>query len=111
MKKAGMAVAQRSAWYAVALLLPGCVTAESVVRTKFARDQHCTVDAVIVEPYGGTQYLARGCDRETRYACGTPAGLRGLDCMEEGIGNPPGYHEPEHPVNPPPDPRMPYPNQ
>jgi hypothetical protein len=84
-----------------------CVSTTSTVRSRFATERGCPGDQVTVTAEGGTQYRARGCDKETVYVCGSVASFKGgAQCVEQGLPNPPGYREPEHPVLPPPDPRI-----
>jgi hypothetical protein len=83
-----------------ASLLCECVSTKTVVRTRFAAEARCPDDAVTVEE-GATQYRARGCGRETTYVCGSTAGFRGgVQCAQEGLQPPPGYREPERPLDP-----------
>jgi hypothetical protein len=61
----------------------------------------------VVDAQGGSLYRARGCEKETTYACGSVASFNGGgQCVQEGLSSPPGYREPEHPTLPPPDPRI-----
>ena len=49
---------------------------------------------MVVDEAGGTQDRARGCDKETTYVCGSVAAFKGgVQCAQEGLGNPPGYRE------------------
>jgi hypothetical protein len=96
-----------SAFLGIALELGACVSTTSVVRSRFAVEQGCPESQVDVDAEGGTQYRARGCDKETIYVCGAVAGFKGgVQCVQEGLPNPPGYRERERPVMPPPDPRI-----
>jgi hypothetical protein len=91
----------------IALLLGACVSTTSVVRSRFATEQGCPEDQVTVDEEGGTQYRARGCNKETTYVCGSVAGLQGgVQCVQEGLASPPGVREPDRPALPPPDPRV-----
>ena len=86
------------------LWLGACVSTTSVVRDRFATEQSCPEDQVMVDQPGAEQYRARGCDKETRYVCGSAAAFKGgVQCVQEGLSGPPGYREPERPVLPPPD--------
>jgi hypothetical protein len=97
----------RLVWVGAALLLCACSTTNSYVRKRFATEQSCPESDVKVDDEGGALYRARGCDKETTYACGSTAGFKGgIQCEQQGLPRPPGYHEPEHPVFPPPDPRI-----
>lgn len=93
---------------AIALLLGACVSTTSVVRSRFATEQDCPEDQVTVDEEGGTQYRARGCNKETTYVCGSVAAAfkGGIQCVQEGLASPPGAREPERPVLPPPDPKI-----
>ena len=63
---------------------------------------------MVVDQEGATQYRARGCAKETAYVCSSMAVMKGgVECVEEGLPNPRGYREPDRPVVPPPDPRIP----
>jgi hypothetical protein len=89
------------------LALVSCVSTTSVVRSRFAREQGCPEGQVSVDEAGGTQYRARGCDKETTYVCSGVGGFRnGVQCVEQWLPNPPGYREKDRPVLPPPDPRI-----
>jgi hypothetical protein len=91
-------------------MLCHCVSTTSVVRSRFAVEQNCPENQVAVDEAGGTRYRARGCDKETAYVCGAPTALKGgVQCVEEGLPNPPSYRETDRPVLPPPDPRVPPP--
>jgi hypothetical protein len=97
-------------WVCAVPLLCACVSTTSVVRSRFAVEQGCPEDRVVVDEQGGTLYRARGCEKETIYACGAVAAFRGgAQCVQEGLPNPPGYREPDRAVLPPPDPRLPPP--
>jgi hypothetical protein len=87
--------------------LAACVSTASVIRSRFATEQKCPEDEVAVDESGGTQYRARGCDKETTYVCGAVAAFKGgVQCVQQGLPSPPGYREHDHPVLPPPDPRI-----
>jgi hypothetical protein len=104
-----MRLASRLAWFVVAvpLLVCACVGTTSVVRSRFAVAQDCPEDQVVVDQEGATQYRARGCEKETAYVCSATAAMKGgVECVEEGLPNPPAYREPDRPVMPPPDPRI-----
>jgi hypothetical protein len=91
----------------ILLLLASCVSTTSVVRSRFAVERGCSEDQVVVDEEGGAQYRARGCEKEATYVCSAVAGFRGgVQCVEEGLPNPPGYHERDRPVLPPPDPKV-----
>jgi hypothetical protein len=93
---------------ATALLLASCVSTTSVVRSRFAKEQGCPENQVVVDEARGSLYRARGCDAETTYACSGVAGIRGgVECVQEWLPNPPAYREPARPVLLPPDPRIP----
>jgi hypothetical protein len=98
-------------WMGIAPLLCACVSTQSVVRSRFAEEQGCPEAQVAVDEEGGTQYRARGCDKETTYVCGAVATAfkGGVQCVQEGLSNPPGYREPDRPILPPPDPKIPPP--
>src|SRR5882672_10980244 len=68
---------RRFPWILVAPLLCACVSTTSVVRSRFAEEQGCPEDQVAVDEAGGTQYRARGCEKETTYVCGAAAAFRG----------------------------------
>ena len=94
-------------WTGIGLLLCGCVSATSVIRSRFATEQSCPEDQVVVEEGDSTHYRARGCDKETTYVCSAMAAFKGgVQCVQQGLPSPPGYREPERPVFPPPDPRI-----
>ncbi len=98
----------RLSWIAIALLPCACVSTSSVVRSRFAADQGCPEDQVVVDEEGGTEYRARGCEKQTTYVCGAVAAFKGgVQCVEEGLPNPPRYRERDRPVLPPPDARIP----
>ena len=99
---------RRLPWIIIATLLCACVSTTSVVRSRFAEEQGCPEDQVVVDEGGGTHYRARGCEKETTYVCGSTAAFNrgGIQCVQEGLPNPPGYREREHPVQPMPDPRI-----
>src|SRR5579862_8026668 len=89
----------------VAAALCSCVTTTDVVRSRFAKEQSCPEDQVRVDEGGGTQYRARGCDKETVYVCSAAAAFKGgVECVQQGLGSPPDVREHERPVLPPPDP-------
>jgi len=67
----------RLSWMCIALLLCACVSTTSVIRSRFAAEQNCREDQVVVDEEGGTQYRARGCEKETTYVCGAAAAFRG----------------------------------
>ena len=48
---------------------------------RFAVEQGCPEDRVVVDERGGTLYRARGCEKETIYACGAVASFRGGACV------------------------------
>jgi hypothetical protein len=97
----------RFSWIATALLLSGCTSTTSAVRTRFAAEQGCPEDRVTVDEEGGALYRARGCDKEATYACSGVGGFKGgVQCAQEGLANPPGYREPDRPTLPPPDPKL-----
>ena len=98
----------RLTWIGIAVMLCSCVSTASVVRSRFAKEQGCPEDQVVVDERGGTQYSAHGCEKETTYVCGSSAAFNrgGIQCAQEGLPSPPGYREPEHPVQAPPDPRI-----
>jgi hypothetical protein len=101
---------RRLSWIGTALLLCDCVSTTSVVRSRFSVEQNCAENQVVVDEAGGTKYRARGCDKETVYVCSAPAAAKGgVQCVEEGLPNPPSYRERDRPVLPPPDPRVPSP--
>jgi hypothetical protein len=88
-----------------AALLTSCVSTTSVVRTRFAKEQSCPEEEVTITLEGGSLYRARGCDKETTYACGSVAGFQGgVQCVEEGFPSPRAPRDPDRPVMPPPDP-------
>jgi len=90
----------------VSVTLSACVSTTSVVRSRFSVEQHCPEDVVTVSDQG-LQYTARGCNAETTYVCSAAAAARGgVQCVEEGIPSAPAYRDREHPVLPPPDPRV-----
>ena len=96
----------RFSWMTVALLLASCVSTASAVRSRFATENNCPEDQVVVDP-GATQYRDRGCEKETTYVCSATAAFNGgVQCIEEGLPSPPGYRDRDHPVQPPPDPRI-----
>jgi hypothetical protein len=101
---------RRLSWIVVAPLVCACVSTHSVIRARFAKEQSCPEDLVAVDEEGGTQYRARGCDKETTYVCGSVAAFKGgVQCVQQDLPNPPGYREPDRSVLPPPDPKMPAP--
>ena len=107
-RRKARALGTRLPCVAIAVLLGACVSTKNVVRSRFATEQDCPEDRVVVDEEGGTQYRARGCDKETTYVCGAVAGFRGgVQCVQENLPNPPGYRERDRPVLPPPDPRVP----
>jgi hypothetical protein len=92
------------------VLLTSCVSTTSVVRTRFAKEQSCPEDDVTIDLEGGPLYRARGCDKETTYVCGSVAGFKGgVQCVEEGLPSPSAQRDPDRPVLPSPDPRIPAP--
>ncbi|HTB78705.1 MAG TPA: hypothetical protein VK762_35930 [Polyangiaceae bacterium] len=92
------------------LVLCSCTSTTSVVRSRFAAEQGCPEDGVVVDAEGGTLYRARGCDREATYACGSVAAFKGgVQCVQEGVASPSGYREPDRPPLPPPDAKIPPP--
>ena len=99
----------RLSWMGLSPLLCACVSTTSVVRTRFANEQSCPEDQVVVDDDGATHYRARGCEKEASYVCsaGAAASAGSIQCVEQGAPNPPGYREPDRPIVPPPDPRMP----
>ncbi len=99
---------RRLAWISVALFgLASCVTTTSVVRSRFAKEQSCPVDRVTVDGPFAQRYRAHGCDREATYVCTSTGGFKGGgECVEEGLPNPPGYRDREHPNIAPPDPNV-----
>jgi hypothetical protein len=103
-----VAVLSRAA--GTAMLLCSCTSTTSVVRSRFATEQGCPEEHVVVDEPGGSLYRARGCEKETTYACSSVAAFKGgVQCVEEGLPNPPGYREPDRQPLPPPDPRVPPP--
>jgi len=93
-----------------AVVLTSCVSTTSVVRTRFAKEQSCPENHVTIDLEGGSLYRARGCDKETTYVCGSVAGFKGgVQCEEERLPSPPAQRDPDRPVLPPPDPRVPAP--
>ncbi len=95
---------------AFALLPTACVTTTSVVRDRFATEHRCPAAEVAVAEDSATRYRARGCEHEAAYVCSAGAAFRGgVQCVEEGIANPPSYREPDRSTMPPPDPRVPSP--
>ena len=97
----------RASWIGVSLLLSSCVSTTSVIRTRFSNEQTCPEDRVLVDEEGPTRYRARGCEKEAAYVCSSAAAFKGgVQCVQEGLPNPPAYREPEHPAQPPPDPRI-----
>ncbi len=98
-------------WLGLALLLEACVSTTSVVKSRFAAEQGCTEDRVVVDEEGSAQYRATGCDKEATYVCtNTGAAFKGgTQCVQEGAPSPPGYRERDRPTVPPPDPRIPAP--
>jgi hypothetical protein len=100
----------RVGWIGAAALLCSCVTTTDVVRSRFAKEQSCPEDQVRVDEAGGAQYRARGCDKETIYVCDHVAAFKGgVECVQQGLPNPPAYRERAPPVLPPPDPGLPPP--
>ena len=95
-------------WLGTALVLCSCTSTTSAVRTRFATEQGCPEDRVVVDEEGGYLYRARGCDKETTYVCGSVAGFKtGAQCAEEGLPSTGGDRERDRPPLPPPDPRIP----
>ncbi len=101
----------RLEWFGAAALgslLSSCLSTTDVVRSRFATEQSCPKDQVRVDEEGGTQYRARGCDKEAVYVCDKVAAFKGgVECVQEGLRNPPGYEEREKPPSPTPDPAVP----
>jgi hypothetical protein len=99
---------RRLSWVLVAPLLCACVTTTSVVRSRFAEEQGCPEDQVAVVEGGGTRYRARGCEKETTYVCGSTAAFNrgGIQWVQEGLPDPPGYREHDRPSPLGPDPRI-----
>lgn len=97
----------RFAWIPVVLSLGACVSTTSVVRSRFAVEQDCAENQVVVDAWGGTRYRARGCEKETTYVCNAVADFKGgVQCVEEGLPHSAGYREPDRSTLPPPDPRI-----
>jgi hypothetical protein len=97
----------RLAWISIVLPLGACVSTTSVVRSRFAVEQDCPEDQVLVDAWGGTKYRAHGCEKETTYVCGAVADFKGgVQCVEEGLPSPHGYREPDRSTLLPPDLRI-----
>ena len=77
------------------------------MRSQFATHQSCPEDRVTVDEESATRYRAHGCEKEATYVCSAQAAFKGaIQCVQEDLPGPPGYRETEHPVLPPPDPRV-----
>jgi hypothetical protein len=86
------------------------VSTTSFVQGRFAKEQSCPKDQVTVDEPLYQRYRAHGCGKETTYVCNSTGGFRGgIDCVEEGLQNPPAYRDREHPNIAPPDPNIPAP--
>jgi hypothetical protein len=76
----------RLSWMGITPLLCACVSTQSVVRSRFAEERRCPEDQVVVDEEGGTQYWARGCDKEATYVCGAVAAFRaGFSASRKGF--------------------------
>ena len=65
----------------IAAATSGCVTHETVTRTRAANDFPCEEQQVEVVNIGGTSYRATGCGKQATYNC--IGGQQGITCVRE----------------------------
>lgn len=88
------------------LLLVGCTTTTSRLRTRFSKEHACPESDTRVVESGGTVYVATGCGQRVEYVCQTFASTNDdpRTCEERGLpkkAEPPPLAGPKPPPDPP----------
>ncbi len=93
-------------WLLGLVLVVGCTTTTSRLRTRFSKEHGCPESETRVVESGGTAYVATGCGQSAEYVCQTFASANDdpRACEERGLPKktePPPMAGPKPPPDPP----------